>query len=182
MPALRWAYLAAIMAISLYRPELLLLPVWPGVFYVPLLLMSGLHASIQLKSIWPIWLVPAYALLLHLGYGLGYLVAWGKMLWPFSRSRCSDAIQCLVTCVRGGTTSTDFGLKLQRRDRVIAHLCSSYLRFDHCLPVPLLPASSVIACRFTYCLGTYFSSTLICLLQLLLVGSLIACQGQLMIT
>lgn len=91
MPAVLCIYVASIIAISLSHPELLSLIAWPGVLYALALLVAGIHATIRLKSVWAACLVPAYAFVLHLGYGLGYLLACVKMLWPFSHTHCNKA-------------------------------------------------------------------------------------------
>jgi len=80
LPALLCLYLLLFCAICVVRPDLVLWSAVPACLYVALLGILLLQGMFAIGDVRAGLLTPLYALLMHVGYGLGYLCAWCNAL------------------------------------------------------------------------------------------------------
>ena len=80
LPALLCLYLAALCVVLFVKPELFAWSSIAAILYAVVLVVLALQGAIAMKSVPAGFLVPLYALAMHLGYGLGYLFAWAEVL------------------------------------------------------------------------------------------------------
>lgn len=82
LPSLLWVYSALFCAVAMLRRDLAPWLAVPAYLYGAALAILAVQAAAKLRAVRAAAIVPVYAMVMHWGYGLGYLYAWSARLRP----------------------------------------------------------------------------------------------------